>query len=577
MTGQRCYEFGRFRLDAAGPLLFHEGQVVSLPPKEADALLLLLENAGNVVEKEELYKRLWPDTFVGESSLTRTISLLRRTLTRNSKGQQYICTISKRGYRFVVPVREGATAPGRSAAGKAMLAVLPFENLSQDEKQEYLSDGLTEEMITQLGRLSPERLGVIARTSAMQFKHSKLSVQQIGRELGVAFIVEGSVRRVQNRVRITAQLIQVCDQTHLWAGTYDRRLGDILAVEASVARAVAREIQIKLAPHDETRLASARPVNAEAYEAYLQGRYLWNRRTREALENSVRYFEKAIRIDPDYAPAYAGLADSHLTLQDDGHLWPPDATAAAKQAAARALQIDEKVAEAHTSLAHAHLHEFTWADAEREFKRAIALNPSYPAAHFYYANYLVAKGRSEEAIAEARSAQMLDPVSLPAGSNMASILYHAQQFDQAIEQSMKVLDMDPNFARAHEDLGRAYEAKEMYPQAVRSLRKAVVLSRRNPTNLASLAHALGVSGMKKEALSALEEIQRLARKRYVPAYAFAIVAIGLADKDGAFAWLEKACFERSSSIPFLKVNPRLVSLHSDPRFERLLRLLGLQS
>ena len=502
MTGQRSYEFGRFRLDAAGPLLFHEGRVVSLPPKEASALLLFLENAGNVVEKEELLRRLWPDTFVGESSLTRTICLLRRALARNSKGQQYICTISKRGYRFVVPVREGAAAPGHSAAGKAMLAVLPFENLSQDKKQEYLSDGLTEEMITQLGRLSPERLGVIARTSAMQFKHSKLDIQQIGRELGVAFIVEGSVRRAGNRVRITAQLIQVCDQTHLWADTYERKLGDILAVEASVARAIAREIQIKLAPRDETRLASARSVNAEAYEAYLQGRYLWNKRTREALEKSVRYFEKAIRNDSSYAPAYAGLADSYLTLQDDGLLWPPEATDAAKQAAARALQIDEKVAEAHTSLAHAHLHEFTWSAAEREFKRALALNPSYPAAHFYYANYLVAQDRREEAIAEARCALMLDPVSLPAGSNMASILYHAQQFDQAIEQSLKVLDMDPNYARAHEDLGRAYEAKEMYPQAIRAFRKAVGLSRRSPPSLASLAHALGVAGKKKEALRA---------------------------------------------------------------------------
>ncbi len=575
MTGQRFYDFGRFRLDAAARLLFREGQMIPLAPKVADTLLMLVENAGNLVEKEELLKKVWPDTFVGEGSLTRTISVLRQALADDADRHQYIVTIPKRGYRFVEPVESVAPGPARSGAEKVMLAVLPFENLSGDKRQEFLSDGLTEEMITQLGRLNPERLGVIARTSAMQYKCTDKSIQQIGRELGVAYVLEGSVRRAGNRLRVTAQLIQASDQTHLWAEGYERDMGDILVLQRHVAQAVAKEIEIKLARREQARLENAGSINPEAYEAYLKGRYLWSKRTPDSLENSIRYFEKAIKLDPGYAPAYAGLADSYLTLHDDGHLPPTEALANAKQAAAKALHIDETLAEVHTSLAHAHMHEFNWSAAEVEFKRAIELNPNYPAARFYHANYLVAREHFEEAITDARRAQALDPVSLPAGSNTASILYHARQYDLAIEQSLKVLDMDRNFARAYEDLGRAYEQKRKYEPAIRAFRRAAALSARSPRYLASLAHAYAVSGRKKEALKLFEELRKTARRRYVPSYAFALVYAGLGDKDGAFAWLEKACEERSSWVVFLKVNPIWVPLRSDARFQALLRRLGL--
>jgi len=550
--------------------------MVPLAPKVADALRLLIENAGSVIGKDELLKNIWPDTFVGEGSLTRTISILRKALADDSGGQDYIVTIPKRGYRFAAPISETSGPKARPVPEKLMLAVLPFENLSGNKKQEYLSDGLTEELITQLGRLNPERLGVIARTSAMQYKSTRKSIQQIGRELGVAYVLEGSVRRAGNRVRVTAQLIQVSDQTHLWAQGYEREMRDILTLQRQVSQAVAKEIEIKLARQEPSRL-NAGAINPAAYETYLKGRYLWNKRTLDSLENSVRYFERAIELDPGYERAYAGLADSYLTLHDDGHLPPRKALASAKRAAAKGLRIDKTLAEAHTSLAHAHLHEFNWPAAGAEFKRAIELNPNYPAAHFYYANYLVARECLDEAIAEAQRAQALDPVSLPAGSNTASVLYHARLYGLAIEQSLKVLDMDRNFARAHEDLGRAYEQKGMYEQAIRALRTAVTNSGRSPAYLGSLAYAYAVSGHRKEAAKLFEELRNIARKRYVSAYVFALVCAGLKDKDGAFAWLRKACDEYSSALIFLKVNPRFAALRSDARFHDLLRHVGLCS
>jgi len=412
-ASQRFYEFGRFRLDRTGRVLFRGDEAVPLSPKAADVLLLLVENAGNVVEKKELLSRVWQDAFVEEGSLTRTISILRKVLEAGDDGQECIATVSKRGYRFVLPVKEISAQKG-FASEKTLLAVLPFENLSGTRAQEYFSDGLTEEMITQLSQLNPEKLGVIARTSAMRYKGSNKSARRIGQELGVAYLLEGSVRRAGRRVRITAQLIQVSDQTHLWARRYERAIGDILAIQSDVATAIASEIKIKLAPEAEARLERISTIEPRAYEAFLRGRYLWNQRTGKALHNSLRQFEKSIEYDPGYAPAYAGMADSYLSLLDDGYLPTRAATAQARKWAEKAIRIDGAFAEPHSSLGHAHFHEYEWSEAEREFERSTALNPNYPSAHFYYANYLVAMGRHEEAVAEAKKALALDPVSLAA-------------------------------------------------------------------------------------------------------------------------------------------------------------------
>ena len=572
---RRFYEFGRFRLDADGCVLFRGQQAIPLSPKAAGTLLLLVENAGQVVGKEEILKRVWPGTFVGDGSLTRTVSDLRKALSGGAGEHQYIATISKRGYRFAAPVRESPDLSASPSTGKVMLVVLPFENLSGQKRQEYLSDGLTEEMITQLGRLNPARLGVIARTSAMHYKGCDKTVRQIGSELSVAYVLEGSVRRAGVRVRVTAQLIQVVDQTHLWCESYDRDLGDILNLQRDVARAIAHQINIKLVRQEGEPRAVSSIVSAEAYESYLKGRYLWNKRTREALRNSIRCFEKSIQIDPAYAAAYAGLADSYLTLQDQGYLLTLQATAEAKRAASQALRIDETLAEPHISLAHAHFREFDWRAAEKEFQRGIELNPNYAIAHFYYANYLLVMEQFEEAIAEARHAEALDPVSLAAGTNTATALYFAGRYDESIQHSLQVLETDPRFVGAYEDLGRAYLEKGMIDDSIAAFQKAVEGSGRSPHYVASLAHAFAVARYEKKARTLLRELHQSGKKTYVSPYAFALVETGLGHKDEAFAWLETAYEQRSSALPFIKINPRVAPLRSDPRFQSLLRRLDL--
>lgn len=571
------YGFGRFRLDPAGRILFRGKRAVPLPPKAADTLLLLVQNAGNVMEKRDLLKKVWRDAFVEEGSLTRTISILRKALDASDR-QEFISTVPKRGYRFTARVEGPFSALAPSHPSRIMLAVLPFENLSGQKSQEYFSDGLTEEMITQLGRASPGRFGVIARTSAMQYKNTRKTTLQIGRELQVSHVVEGSVRRARGRVRITAQLIQVSDQTHLWADSYERDTHDILALQNEVAQAIARQIQIKLIPQQTERLSASGSISSEAYEAYLKGRYLWNQRTLEALQKSFKQFEKAIEIDPAYAPSYAGMADSYLTLQDDGHLPTLEATAQAKRAASEAVRRDEQLAEPHISLAHAYFHEFNWPAAEREFKRGLELNPNYAIGHFYFANYLLARGRLQDALAEARHAQALDPVSLPVRSNTAMALFYSGQYDQAIEQCLRVLEIHPDCPRIYEDLGRVYWEKGMQNEAIRAFKKAVSYSSRDSSlYMAELAFAYAAIGRRGDALQLLKELTKRARQHYVSSYAFALMYTGFGNKDQAFAWLDRAYEERASALPFVKTNPTLARLRSDPRFHALLRRMSLES
>jgi TolB-like protein/Tfp pilus assembly protein PilF len=575
MADHRFYTFGPFRLDANGRALFRGGRMVPVPPKAADTLLLLVENAGSVVTKEQLLATVWRGTFVEEGSLTRSISVLRKLL--DGHGREYIATVPKRGYRFAARVAHAATGEPSPGPAKVMLAVLPFVDLSGDERYGYFSDGLTDEMITQLGRLNPERLGIIGRTSAMQYRSTNKSLQRIARELGVTYLLEGSVRRGNGRVRVSARLIQASDQTHRWTGSYERELHDVLALQSDVARAIARQIEVELAPAERARLAAPGAVDPRSYEEYLKGRFLWNARTQDALEKSIRCFERAIRNDPRHAAAYAGLADSHMTLHDFDCIPPRLAIRTAKRAAKRALEIHAELAEAHVSLAHAHFHELDWRAAGREFTRGIELNPSYATAHFYYANYLLTARRPAEAIEEARHARTLDPVSLAAQLNVAVILCLAGQPDQAIEQCRVALETDPGYANAYEHLGRAYGTKGMHHRAIAAFRKAVALTkRRSPRYLASLAHGYAVAGKREDALRVLGELDRLAKKRYVSAYAFALTFVGLGNKEKAFAWLAKARRECSSAVPFVGVEPRLAPLHPDPRFRELLVRVGLQ-
>jgi len=454
------------------------------------------------------------------------------------------------------------------------LAVLPLENLSRDPEQEYFADGMTDQLITDLAKISA--LKVISRTSVMQYKGARKPVPQIAQELGVDAVVEGSVQRAGDRVRISAQLIDARADQHLWARSYERDLRDVLVLQDEVAGAIANELKIELTSRGQVRLASSRPVDPEAYETYLKGRYYSSKRTEKDLKKSIEYFQQAIKKDPDYAPAYSGMADAYTLLGYRGILPSNEALPRGKAAALKAVELDDSLAEAHASLAFiAETHEWDWATAEREYKRALELNPGYAAGHNWYAGYLMYVGRFEEGIVEAKRARDLDPLSLPVNNALAGRLLLAGREKEAIEQSQKTLEMDPNFAPAHNELGWAYLRKGMNEEAIAEFRKEAALSGSDPDESIDLGYAYAVVGKRDEAKRILAKLKRKRERSFVPPTALGIISGALGEKDEAFAWLEKAYELRDPQLTYLKVGRRYTPLHSDPRFQDLLRRMGL--
>ncbi|MBF8295776.1 MAG: hypothetical protein HW389_2321 [Bacteroidetes bacterium] len=458
------------------------------------------------------------------------------------------------------------------------IAVLPLDNLSRDPEQEYFADGMTEALITDLAKISALR--VISRTSVMLYKTRKKTIPEIAKELNVDAIVEGSVQRSGDRVRITAQLLHAPTDRHLWAESYERNLTDVLSLQSEVALAIVKEIRAKITPQEETRLTSAPAINKEVYELYLKGRFYWNKRTEEGMRKAIEYFDQAIEKDPNLALVNAGLADSYifLGLQEAtlGGTPPKESFPKAKAAALKAVEIDETLAEGHTSLAVVkRYYDRDFVGAEREFKRAIELNPNSAYTHLHYAISIVGMGRLDEALAEVKRARELDPLSLAINSTVGWVLYFARQYDLSIEQLKKTLEMDPNFAIAHYRLGLAYQQKERHEEAIAAFQKAVTLSGGGPLAIAALGHAYAVSGRRNEAQKVLAELHELAKQRYVAAFYFAAIYAGIGEKDQAFAWLEKAYEERSESLLRLNYDPRFNSLRADPRFKELLKKIEL--
>jgi TolB-like protein len=463
--------------------------------------------------------------------------------------------------------------PDGPAARIQAVAILPLANLSGDPDQEYFADGITDALITELAKV--KALKVISRTSVMRYKAGTKPLREIARELKVEGVIEGAVVRSGDRVRITAQLVDARSDRHLWAETYERDLQDVLALQGEVARAVARAVQVTLTPQQEARLMSTRPVNAEAYDAYLMGRYFWNKRTADGFQKATEYFQKAIGKDPRYAAAYAGLADCYLAGREDQ---PRPVIQAARTAALKALEIDPDLAEAYSTLAGVKLrYEFDWRGAEEEQQRAIALNPNYATAHLRYSQYLSFRERFDEALREARRAEDLDPFSVVVRKNTAFVLYWARQYDEAMEQYRKVLEMEPTFPQALREIGLVYEQKRMFPQAIAVLQKTIRL----PGNYlmmmstADLGHVFAVSGRKREARKILNELQELAEKHDVSAFDIAVIHAGLGDKAEALAWLEKAYDDRSFFLVSLNVDPRFDHLRAEPRFRALVQRIGL--
>ncbi len=610
--------FGAFELDVRSGELRKSGHKIALRPQAAKVLTMLAGRPAQLVTREELKDEIWgPDTFVDfEHGLNLCIRQIRAALDDDADTPRYVETLPRRGYRFIVPVEsnhgqaEPGSAPprqvpartpaiagvvvvailvaaatyfyfGHKKPGAAMpqitsLAVLPLVNLSGDANQEYFTDGMTEALITDLGKIGALR--VISRTSVMQYKGTKKTLPQIARELNVDAIVEGTVLRSGNHVRITANLLDAASDRHLWAESYERDLRDVLALQSELAQDITNKIQIKVTPQQQARLASVRPVNPEAHELYLKGRYYWNKRTPETLKRSLDYFQQAVEKDPQYALGYAGLADSYAMLgAGDYAVLPPEkAFPKAKTTAMKALELDNTLAEAHASLGWSKMgFDWDWQGAEREFKQAIDLNPGYANAHHWYATYLGAMGRYSEALAEDRKAESLDPLSMIIMADVAGeALIPAGQYEQAIQQCRKILEMDPQFALAHWNLGRAYQGKGMYNEALAEMQKAADLSGRSSVFISHLGRAEALAGRRDKAIKILNELKTRSKREFVSPSVFVLIYAALGDKDRAFAWLEKAYQVRSDIIVELKVAPELDPLRSDPRFQDLLRRMN---
>jgi TolB-like protein/Tfp pilus assembly protein PilF len=460
--------------------------------------------------------------------------------------------------------------------GKVKLVVLPFEKLGGGPEEEYFSQGMTEEMTTELANLSPERLAVVARTSAMKYKHGEKGIDQIARELGVDYVMESSVRRTNNRVWVTAALVQASDQTNLWAHTYERELSDVPALQSDIVRAVAKEIALQLTPKQEARLANPPQINPDAHEAYLKGLFFWGKFTSSGMEKSIEYFQNAIDKEPRYALAYARMARAYGLLGNLSKLRPEQAYPRQTEAALKALEIDPSLDEPHSALGWSKLfYDRDWAGARQEFERAIDLSPNSPTAHQAYAVYFVSMGEFDQAMTEILRAQELDPVSLNVKTDVGWFLFFARQPDESIAKIRETLEMDPNFVIAHGFLAQAYQQKGMFGEAIVESQTCIKLIGSDPVRIALLAYAYAVAGQKREARQELGKLLASSHEQYITPYHVALVYAALHNKDEAFNWLEKAFKDRFWMMAFLKVDPRWDVLRADPRFTDLLRRTGL--
>ncbi len=625
-------QFDEFSLDCDRFELLRSGRPLKLEKIPMELLILLASRDGNLVTRQEIVERLWgKDVFVDtEHGINTAIRKIRLALKDDPEKPRFVQTVTGKGYRFVAETRNGnrvklavaslqqAAAPepavavpdiatnvmrrsrkvlsvslaaiflagvlaysgwrlsrrGKESSEHIMVAVLPFENLSGDAGQEYVSDGLTEEIISQLGALSPGQLGVIARTTSMAYKHTSKSVQQIGQELGVDYVLESSVRRDGDQIRVTAQLIRTRDQVHIWAQSYDRHVSGTIALQEEVARAVAEQIEVKLSPAYVNRPPVAHRDEL-ANEAYLRGRYFENQFTPEGYRKAISYFQLAIDRDSTFAEAYSGIADSYRFLVITDTMSPAEGTPKILEAARKAVLLGDGLAEAHNSMANAMMDEWDFPGAENEGRRAIALNPSYSNAYRIYAATLGAQRRHREAWVQIGEAMRTDPLSPPNNAEVVRTLYYARDYDGAIQQAQKAMQLDPGYYRTHFWLGRVYAQKHMYKEAIAEAELVDKATPESNLGLTEMAYSLAAAGRQAEARQILERLKERKKKAFVPAYNLAVIQLALKDRSAALNSLQQAVDEHDWAILVLAVEPRLDPLRNEPVFQELLKRVKL--
>ncbi len=577
--------FDIFELDVRACELRKRGVKLRLQGQPLQVLAVLLKHPGDLVTRQELRAEMWTtDTFVDfDHSLHNAIARLREVLGDSAETPRYIETLPRRGYRFIERVDEvkpGALKPPLSKTikfdpfGIKAVAVLPLEDLSDGTGHAYFADGMTEALITSLAKI--KALRVISRTSAMQYRGANKSLPQIASELNVDAVIEGSILRSGERVRITAQLIHATSDQHLWAESYERDFRDILSLQSEIARQVANEVRIVLTPEELATLGSTRQVNPEAHELYLKGRYNWNKRTDDSVKKALSYFRRAIDCDPTYAQAYAGLADSYNILGYYNALPPMEAYPKGKAAALKALELDNSMPEAHATLGVVKRDfEWDWSGAGHEFQRAIELNPGCVEAYHWRSTLLSMLGRHSEALNEKTKALTIDPLSVVIRTDLARAYYFSRDYDQSLEQYRAALDMDPDFGSAHLWRAQVYEQKGLFEQAIEDLNTGMRLSGDSTFALAKFGQGCAMAGRKDEARAVLHQLNALSSKRYVSPYDVAMVHLGLQENDEAFVWLQRAFEQRSLWLGYLNVEPQLDPLRSDQRFQELFRRVGL--
>lgn len=587
------YQFGAYRLTPSQRLLARGGMPVPLTSKAFETLLLLVENSGRLMDKEKLIKSIWPDTAIEDSTLSQNVFTVRKALGQTPSGRQYIETVPRHGYRFIEPVQVvtdeaeadeplplpaarplGAGRAERSSKAINSLAVLPMKNVSGDPNTEYISDGVTESLIYNLSRVP--QLRVMARNTVFRYKSGEeIDAQQIGRELGVSVVLVGRIFQLDDKISVRVELVDVTDGWHLWGEQYDRDFSDILTVQEDIARQISNKLRLKLTGAETARLTKRHTENPEAYRLYLRARYSWNKHSKEGYEQALEYSNQAIAVDPDYALAYTCLADCYSLLDLYGLEPPWETMPKAKAAVMRALELDDTLAEAYSSLGSIKmLYEWDWEGAEANFQKAIELNPDYPCAHQWRSKYLSAVGKIEESRKECDWALACDSYSPNANAQLGWHYFYARQYQKAVAQLEKTIEMEPNFYLSYIFCGQAYTQQGKYPDAIRTFEKARLLDEA-PVVLGFLGHAYALGGEQDKAVAMLNSLANLKTRRYVPAYCFAILNTALGNEDQAFHWLEKACQDKNEWVGWIKVCPELDSLRPDPRFRQLLERMGL--